>query len=138
MGGGGWSNRHSYFIPKKITTSEFVYPKKSLLFLTYPKKSLHFFFTTQKNPSVFHRPKKITFGQNFRPKKITQTPPPIIEICEWGPWGFNTVYSYVLYIVLECLLTSSLSFTSLHSLYHIFGSFLCKQLVKLLEIIVDN
>ena len=32
----------SYFIPKKIPTSEFVYPKKSLLFLAYPK-----------NPSVF-------------------------------------------------------------------------------------
>ena len=32
------SNRGSYFIPKKIPTSEFVYPKKSLLFLAYPKK----------------------------------------------------------------------------------------------------
>ena len=63
-------------------TSEFVYPKKSLLFLAYPKKSLGpffatqknpcFFFATPKNPSVFHRPKKITFGQNFRPQKITQ------------------------------------------------------------------
>ena len=49
-------------------TSEFVYPKKSLLFLSYPKKSLG-----PKNPSVFHRPKKITFGQNFRPRKITRT-----------------------------------------------------------------
>ena len=35
---GGGSDRGSYFIPKKITTSEFVCPKKSLLFLTYPKK----------------------------------------------------------------------------------------------------
>ena len=35
----GRSNRGSYFIPKKITTSEFVYPKKSLLFLAYPKKN---------------------------------------------------------------------------------------------------
>ena len=85
MGGGGGSDRGSYFLPKKITTSEFVYPKKSLLFLTYPKKSLSSFFATQKNPSVFfatqknlgvfHRPKKITFGQNFRPKNITRTPP---------------------------------------------------------------
>ena len=40
----------SYFIPKKITTSDFVYPKKSLLFLAYPEKSLRSFFATQKNP----------------------------------------------------------------------------------------
>ena len=82
---GGGSDRGSYFLPKKITTSEFVYPKKSLLFLTYPQTSLSSFFATQKNPSVFfvtqkipgvfHRPKKITFGQNFRPKKIIRTPP---------------------------------------------------------------
>ena len=72
----GRSDRGSYFIPKKITTSEFVYPNKSLLFLAYPKKSLSSFFTTQKNTGVFHRPKKITFGQYFRPKKITRTPPP--------------------------------------------------------------
>ena len=32
-------------------------------------------FATQKNPGVFHRPKKIPFGQNVRPKKILQTPP---------------------------------------------------------------
>ena len=30
--GGGGSNRGSYFISKKITTSKFFYPKKSLLF----------------------------------------------------------------------------------------------------------
>ena len=92
-----FSNRGSYFIPKKITTSEFAYPKKSLLFLAYPKKSLSPFFATQKNPcyffslpkknpGVFHRPKKITFGQNFRPKKITLTPPPSLKINMWvGP-----------------------------------------------------
>ena len=32
-------------------------------------------FVTQKNPRVFHRPKKILFGQNVRPKKILRTPP---------------------------------------------------------------
>ena len=32
-------------------------------------------FATQKNPGVFHRPKKIPFGQNVRPKKILWTPP---------------------------------------------------------------
>ena len=85
----GVFDRGSYFIPQKITTSEFVYPKKSLLYLAYPKNSLSpffarppknpsvfFFFATQKNSGVFHRPKKITFGQNFRPKKVTRTPPP--------------------------------------------------------------
>ena len=51
-GGGGVSDRGSYFIPKKITTSEFVYPKKSLLFLAYPKNSLSPF-------SEFRNPKKI-------------------------------------------------------------------------------
>ena len=79
-GRGGGSDRGSYFIPKKITTSEFVYPKKSQLLLAYPKKSHSPFFAApknpwvffsrpKKNPGVFHIPQKITFGQNFRPKK---------------------------------------------------------------------
>ena len=59
-GGGGPTEVH--FIPKKITTSVFVYPKKLLPFLAYPKKSLSSFFATQKNPSVFFR------------DPITQTP----------------------------------------------------------------
>ena len=46
--GGGGSDRGSYFIPKKNTTSEFgiCLPKKSLLFLVYPQKSLSSFFAT--------------------------------------------------------------------------------------------
>ena len=102
VGGGGGSDRGSYFIPEKITTSEFVDPKISLHFLAYPKKSLRPFFATQKfplffatqeNPGAFHRPKKVTFGQNFRPKNITRTPPPpVIKICEWSPWADNTLY----------------------------------------------
>ena len=85
-GRGEGSDRGSYFIPQKITTLEFVYPKKSLLFFSIPKKNPLvlfsqpkkiplYFFETQKYPDVLHRPKKITFGQNFRPKKITQTLP---------------------------------------------------------------
>ena len=95
-GGGRGSDRGSYFIPKIITTSKFVYPKKSLLFFSMPKRSLgplsatqknpSVFLSTQKNPGVFHRPKRITLGQNFRPKKITRTLP-VIKICKWGPWG---------------------------------------------------
>ena len=93
---GGGSDRGSYFIPKKITTSEFVYPKYHYFFnrpkkipwffFSNPKNPSVFFFATHKNPGVFHRPQKITFGQNFRPKK-SLGPPPIIKICKWGPWG---------------------------------------------------
>ena len=59
-GEGRGADRDSYFIPKKITTSEFVYPKKSLLFLAYPKKSLSpFFHNTKKSLCFFFlRPKK--------------------------------------------------------------------------------
>ena len=48
-GGGGGSDRGSYITPKKITPSEFVYPKKSLLFLACPKKSLRFFRDPKKS-----------------------------------------------------------------------------------------
>ena len=90
-GGGGGGVRQRFIL--KTTTSEFVYPKKSLLCFAYSKKSLSpffastqknpsvFFFVTQKNPGVFHTPKKITFGQNFRLKKITWT---------LGAWGLHT------------------------------------------------
>ena len=81
----GGSNRGSYFIPKKITTSEFVYPKKSLPFIAFPKKTLvlfsqHkkiplFFFVIQKIPASFIDQKKKNFDQNYRPKKLTRTPP---------------------------------------------------------------
>ena len=101
-GGGGrgggvgvGSDSGSYFIPQKITTSEFVCPKKSLLFLAYPKKSLSPFFATQKNPSVFScNPKKILtsftnpknhFGPKFQTQK-NHSDLPVIKICEWSPW----------------------------------------------------
>ena len=45
-------------------------------------------FATPKNPGVFHRPKKIPFGQNVRPKK-NPSDPPVIKICEWGPWAWS-------------------------------------------------
>ena len=56
---GEGSDRGSYFIPQKIPTSEFAYPKKSLLFLAYPKESLSAFFTTPKSPCFCLRPQKI-------------------------------------------------------------------------------
>ena len=43
-------------------------------------------FATQKNPGVFHRPKKIPSGKKCQPQK-NPSDPPIIKICEWGPWG---------------------------------------------------
>ena len=98
--GGGGSDGSSYFIPQKITTSEFVCPKKNhYFFLVYPKRPLVlfsqpkkiplFFFATQNNPGVFHRPKKITFGKISDPKKSSGFPPspPVIKICEWSPWA---------------------------------------------------
>ena len=81
----GGSDRGSYFIPKKITTSVFSYPKKSLPFLAYPKKSLSSFFATpKKSLCFFSRPKKIPapfidrknhLWPNFQTKKITRNPP---------------------------------------------------------------
>ena len=41
-------NRGSYFIPKKITTSECVYSKKVTIFLAHPKNSLSPVFAAQK------------------------------------------------------------------------------------------
>ena len=86
-GGGGWGGPTEVRIlyPQKLTTSEFVYPKNHyfsyntqknpLVPFSQPKQTPLFVFATQKNPSVFHRPKKTHFGQNFRPKKITRTLP---------------------------------------------------------------
>ena len=70
--------KDSYFIPKKITTSKFVCPRKSLLFLAYPKKSLSPFFTNPKNLLFFfHNPKISLCGQNFRPRKTLGPPTPL-------------------------------------------------------------
>ena len=81
MMGEGGSYRGSYFIPKIITTSEvFSTQKKLPLFLAYPKKSLSPFFATQKNPGVFHRPKKKwLLAKISDSKKSLGTP--VIKIC---------------------------------------------------------
>ena len=92
-GGGGGPTEVHILYPKKsqlqnLSTQKILaYPKKSLGPFSQPQKIPLFFFVTQKNPGVFHRPKKITLGQNFRPKKSLRSLPPIIKICEWGPWG---------------------------------------------------
>ena len=91
LGAFGPSKNHNFRIclPKKIATFFSIPPENPLILFSQHKK-IPLFFGTQKNPGVFHRPKKITSGQNFRPKKITRTPPPpppsVIKTCEWGPW----------------------------------------------------
>ena len=83
----GGSDRGSYFIPKRLKNLRSLSTQKYHYFFSIPKKTLSpffamqknpsiFFFTTQKNPCIFHRPKTITFGQNFRPKKNHSDPPP--------------------------------------------------------------
>ena len=83
-GGGGVRQRFIFYtqknhnfricLPKKITTS-FSIPKKSHSpFFAAPKNPWVFFSRPKKNPGVFHRPQKITFGQNFRPKKSLGRP----------------------------------------------------------------
>ena len=91
----GGSDRGSYIIPKKITTSEFVYPKKSLLFLAYPKNVLSPYFATPKNPSffrdpknpgVFHRPKKSLLAKILNPKNsLGPLPPPSLKYVGGAP-----------------------------------------------------
>ena len=118
--GGGPTEVHILY-PKKITTSEFVYPKKSLLFLAYPKKSLSPFFVTQKISASLIDPKN-HFWPKFQTQKITLTPPPpIIKTCEWGPWGWRGGggYSYIDFNSVPLLLnnlhicTSTVDFTYL-------------------------
>ena len=109
-GGGEKSDRGSYFIPPQIPASQFVYqknpyffayPKKShtssklrlcycwfeLMKDTVPKKSLYF-FATQKKSHVFLSPKKIHFGQNFRPQKFLRTSTPSLKYVSGLP-GFS-------------------------------------------------
>ena len=43
-------------------------------------------FATQKNPGVFHRPPKNPFWPKCQTQK-NYSDPPVIKICEWGPWG---------------------------------------------------
>ena len=52
-------------------------------------------FATQKNPGVIHRPKKIPFGQNVRPKKTLRTPPSLKYVS--GAPGMFTVGVFLLF-----------------------------------------
>ena len=79
-------------LPKKITTLFSIPRKIPLSFFRNPQKIPLFLFVTQKNSGIFHRPKRITLGQNFRPKKIPRTPPPSLKHVSGAP-GVNTVYN---------------------------------------------
>ena len=70
-------------VKNKIINCAYVIVDLSWWKIQYPKNPC-VVFATQKNPGVFHRPKRIPFGQNVRPKKILRTP--VFKICEWGPW----------------------------------------------------
>ena len=90
-GGGGGCDRGSYFITKKITTSEFVYPKKFLSsFFATQKYPSVFFSRSKKIPASFIDPKKSPLAKISDAKKLLglpPPPPPSFKICEWGPWG---------------------------------------------------
>ena len=81
--GGGVRQRFIFYTlpPPKITTLEFVYPRKSLLFLAYPKIALVLLSQPKKIPLFFSRP--IDQENHFWPKFQTQRN----HSSEWGPWG---------------------------------------------------
>ena len=94
---GEGSDRGSYFIPKKITTSESVSTHKSHYFFSIPKKfpwsffrnpkkSLCFFSRPKKIPASFIHPKTSLLAKISDPKTSLGPSPPVIKICEWGPW----------------------------------------------------
>ena len=112
------SDRGSYFIPQKTPTSEFVYPKKSLLFLAYPKKShtnsnlcLCYCWSevmktqySKKIPVVLLQPKKIiasfidpkkSLSAKMSNPKKSSDPPPISKICEGAPGVTNDMTSSI-------------------------------------------
>ena len=98
MGGGGLTEVHILY-PKRsqlqnLSTQKIHYffsipPKNPLVLFSQPKKTPLFFFVTQKNPSVFPRPKKNHFWPKFQTQKIT--PSPLSYKSEWSPWDFKVL-----------------------------------------------
>ena len=89
-GGGGVRQGFIFYTQKKITTSEFVYPKKSLLFLSYPKKSQRLLWT-QKN---HFWPKCQTQKNHFGP--TPPPPPPSLKYVSGSPGtSISLLYSYI-------------------------------------------
>ena len=66
-----------FSIPKKILYSFFHNPKNSSVFFSLPKRI----------PASFIDPKNSLLAKISDPKKLLG--PPVIKICEWGPWDWN-------------------------------------------------
>ena len=58
-------------------------PKKSLVLFSWPKKILASFIDPKKSLLAKMSDPKKSFGSPLPP------PPPVIKICEWGPWGWQ-------------------------------------------------
>ena len=86
-----------FIIPKKIPHKQ----KITLMLLLicadkkYNTQKIPIFFATQKNYSIFHRPHKIPFVQNFRSQKILRTSPPLK--CVSGAPGHFAAFSQWFY-----------------------------------------
>ena len=144
---GGPTEVHILYSKRSQLQNQFL-PKKIPTLLVYPKNSLSPFFATQKYPSVFfrdpkksgvfHRPQKITFGQNFRPKNITRTPPSL-KYVSGAPGRANSSHNKQTFIPLrrwrhkvrDCASIQSFQFLRKYSTVHIFSR-LRLNLLKLL------
>ena len=87
------SNWKSCFIPKKIPTWEFVYPKNFLLSLACPKKFQY-----------FSKKSKILLSKDFSPKKILRTLPSLKYVS--GPLDLHILQCTKLqpvWLFVECL-----------------------------------
>ena len=87
-GGGGIRQRFTFYTQKNHN-SEFVYPKKSLLFIAYPKKSLCFSSRPKKILASFIDPKKSLLAKVSDPKK-SLGPPLSLKYVSGAP-GYQTV-----------------------------------------------
>ena len=96
-GGGGGPTEVHILYPKNSHFQNLSTQKNQQFFLAYPKKSLCPFFRNPKNSLYFFRdPKKsrrLSWTQKESllvkisdPKNHSDTPPPVIKICDWCPW----------------------------------------------------
>ena len=80
-----------HILYKKNHNFRICLPKKSLFFLAYPQNPLVLFFATP--PPKIHRPKKSLLAK-ISDRRISLGPhPPVIKICEWGPWPLGSELS---------------------------------------------
>ena len=75
-GGGGGVRKRFIFYTQKNHNFRIWLSKKITTFFSIPKKFPLFFFRDPKTSQCLSYTQKITFGQNFRPKKNLGSPPP--------------------------------------------------------------